>query len=46
MRTVTSNVFDEDVPEEETWIDLPDVPLQKLGSELLTVSEPEIEAVG
>lgn len=46
MRTVTSNVLDEDVPEEETWIDLPDVPLQKLGSELLTVSEPEIEAVG
>ncbi|MBQ7165669.1 MAG: hypothetical protein IJR93_01810, partial [Treponema sp.] len=43
-RTVTYNMFDEDVPEEETWTELFDAPLQKLGTELLTVSE--LDAVG
>lgn len=43
-RTVTYNMFDEDVPEEESWTELFDAPLQKLGSELLTVSE--LDAVG
>ena len=35
-RTVSYNVFDDSVPEEEDWTDLPDLLLQKLGSKLLT----------
>ena len=46
MRTVTYNMFDDDVAEEESWNDMPDMPLQKLGSELLNASETEIETVG
>lgn len=43
-RTVTYNMFDEDVPEEETWTELFDAPLRTLGSDMLTVSE--VDAVG
>lgn len=43
-RTVTYNMFDEDVPEEEIWTELFDAPLRTLGSDMLTVSE--VDAVG
>lgn len=43
-RTVTYNMFDEDVPEEEIWTELFDSPLRALGSDMLTVSE--VDAVG
>ena len=36
----------EDVEEEETWVDMPNLPPYKLGSGLLTEFEPEIEPVG
>lgn len=46
IRTVTYNMFDEDIEEEEFWEDMPDLPPYKLGSGLLTEFEPEIEPVG
>ena len=34
--TVTYNMFDDSIPEEEIWSDLPAAPLQKLGAKRLT----------
>ena len=38
-QTVTYNMFDESVPEKETWSKLPSAPLQRLGEKLLAVFE-------
>ena len=38
-KTVSYNVFDESVPEKETWSKLPSAPLQRLGEKLLAVFE-------